>query len=136
MSQDNVETQPAVCSRPSKSVTSPESSLLILRLSSARLHRSFMAACTTASKRRGRHASGYAQAWAAVLVGLPTWLLTRCSETRGNMRWSSGWRGSASDGRKLDLPAVSIYKMRDGKIVESQLFHADTKAILNSDGAK
>jgi hypothetical protein len=36
----------------------------------------------------------------------------------------------ASSGRKLDLPAVSVYKMRGGKIVESQMFHADTFAIL------
>lgn len=35
-----------------------------------------------------------------------------------------------SSGRKLDLPAVSVYKMRGGKIVESQMFHADTFAIL------
>jgi len=46
-------------------------------------------------------------------------------------------RGSASDGRKLDLPAVNIYKMRDRKIIESQMFHADTKAILQFlDGEK
>lgn len=36
----------------------------------------------------------------------------------------------ASSGRKLNLPAVSVYKMRDGKIVESQMFHLDTAAIL------
>ncbi len=35
-----------------------------------------------------------------------------------------------SSGRKLDLPAVSVYKMRGGKIVESQMFHEDTFAIL------
>lgn len=37
---------------------------------------------------------------------------------------------SASSGKKLDLPAVSVYKMRAGKIVESQMFHSDTSAIL------
>ena len=36
----------------------------------------------------------------------------------------------ASSGRKLDLPAVSVYKMRGGKIVESQMFHQDTFALL------
>ena len=35
-----------------------------------------------------------------------------------------------SSGRKFDLPAVNVYKMRGGKIVESQMFHADTFAIL------
>ncbi|PIG90865.1 nuclear transport factor 2 family protein [Gloeocapsopsis sp. IPPAS B-1203] len=36
---------------------------------------------------------------------------------------------ATSSGRKLDLPVVSVYKMRDGKIVESQMFYADTVAI-------
>ena len=35
-----------------------------------------------------------------------------------------------SSGRKLDLPTVSVYKMRDGKIVESQMFYSDTAAIV------
>jgi uncharacterized protein len=35
-----------------------------------------------------------------------------------------------SSGRKLDLPVVSVYKMRDGKIVESQMFYSDTVTIL------
>lgn len=40
-------------------------------------------------------------------------------------------RGLATNsGRKLDLPVVSVYKMRGGKIVESQMFYADTVAIL------
>jgi uncharacterized protein len=36
---------------------------------------------------------------------------------------------AASSGRKLDSPTVSVYKMRDGKIVESQMFYADTVTI-------
>jgi ketosteroid isomerase-like protein len=36
----------------------------------------------------------------------------------------------ASSGRKLDLPTVSIYRMRDNKIVESQMFYSDTAAIM------
>jgi ketosteroid isomerase-like protein len=39
-------------------------------------------------------------------------------------------RGSAGDGRRLDLPAVSVYKVRDGKVVESQMYQ-DTSAILD-----
>ena len=67
-------------------------------------------------------------------VGLPTWLPTRCSCDAGEyavVLWRQ--RGSASDGRKLDLPAVSIYKMRDGKIVESRTVprrHEGDSAIL------
>ncbi len=36
---------------------------------------------------------------------------------------------SPSNGRKLDLPAVNVYKMRDAKVLESQMFYADTWAI-------
>ena len=35
----------------------------------------------------------------------------------------------ASSGRTLDSPVVSVYKMRDGKIIESQMFYSDTVAI-------
>lgn len=34
-----------------------------------------------------------------------------------------------SSGKTLDVPTVSVYKMRDGKIVESQMFYSDTVAI-------
>jgi ketosteroid isomerase-like protein len=39
-------------------------------------------------------------------------------------------RGVSSDGEKFDAPVVSVYRMRGGKIVESQMFHSDTKALL------
>lgn len=32
--------------------------------------------------------------------------------------------------KKLDLPVVSVYKMLDGKISQSQMFYSDTTAIL------
>jgi uncharacterized protein len=34
-----------------------------------------------------------------------------------------------SSGRMLDMPTVSVYKLRDGKVVESQMFYSDTVAI-------
>jgi len=37
---------------------------------------------------------------------------------------------SAHSGQRLDLPAVSVYKLHSGKIVESQMYQADTSAIL------
>jgi uncharacterized protein len=42
------------------------------------------------------------------------------------------WRqkGVSKSGKRFDMPAVSVYKMRNGKIVESQMFHADTAAIV------
>ena len=39
-------------------------------------------------------------------------------------------RGVNSRGEKFDAPVVSVYKMRGSKIVESQMFHADTKALV------
>jgi uncharacterized protein len=36
----------------------------------------------------------------------------------------------ASNKKKLDVPTVSVYKMRNGKIVESQMFYSDTVAIV------
>jgi len=43
------------------------------------------------------------------------------------------WRHKAEDtgsGEKIDLPAVSIYRFVDGKIVDSRMFHFDTAALL------
>ncbi|MBW4551595.1 MAG: nuclear transport factor 2 family protein [Aphanocapsa sp. GSE-SYN-MK-11-07L] len=34
-----------------------------------------------------------------------------------------------SSSRKLDSPTVSVYKHREGRIVESQMFYSDTVAI-------
>jgi ketosteroid isomerase-like protein len=39
-------------------------------------------------------------------------------------------RGVSSDGETFDAPVGSVYKMGGGKIVESQMFHADTNALL------
>ena len=84
-----------------------------------------------------RHASRYAQAWADFQA--PADMATDPVFLDAGEYVVVLWRqkGSASDGKSLDLPAVSIYKMRDGKIIESQMFHADTKAILQFlDGEK
>lgn len=47
------------------------------------------------------------------------------------------WRQRAANGkRKLDLSAASVYRLRDGKIVESEMFQ-DTAAVLQFlEGAK
>lgn len=39
-----------------------------------------------------------------------------------------GWE--ASSGKTLDAPAASVYRMREGKIIESQMFYSDTVAIV------
>ena len=39
-------------------------------------------------------------------------------------------RGRAASGsRESDMPAVSVYRLRGGRIVESQMFHADAAAV-------
>lgn len=43
------------------------------------------------------------------------------------------WRLKGRDvrsGSKLDSPTVSVYKLRNGKIVESQMFYSDSAAIV------
>lgn len=43
------------------------------------------------------------------------------------------WRLKGRDvtcDRTLNSPTVSVYKLRDGKIVESQMFYSDTTAIV------
>lgn len=78
-----------------------------------------------------QHAGGYAQTWGN--------LQTSAEKATNAVFLDAGdylvvlWRQrglAASSGRKLDLPAVSVYKMRGGKIIESQMFHADTSALL------
>jgi ketosteroid isomerase-like protein len=44
------------------------------------------------------------------------------------------WRQKAENsetGKSIDLPAVSVYRLASGKIVESRMLHFDTAALLN-----
>src|SRR5262249_53654798 len=43
------------------------------------------------------------------------------------------WRHKAENietGERIDLPAVSVYRMRERKIVDSRMFHFDTAALV------
>jgi ketosteroid isomerase-like protein len=45
------------------------------------------------------------------------------------IRWRL--RARAPDGeRMLDMPMVSLYKLRDGKVMLAQMFYSDTVAVL------
>jgi ketosteroid isomerase-like protein len=47
-------------------------------------------------------------------------------------------RADGPGGTHVDLPAVSMYRLQDGKIIESRMFHFDTAALvqfLESSGA-
>ena len=37
---------------------------------------------------------------------------------------------AANSGSKIDVPVVGVYRVRDAKVTESQMFYSDTSAIL------
>ena len=37
---------------------------------------------------------------------------------------------AANSGRKIDVPVVGVYRVRGGKVAESQMFYSDTAEIL------
>jgi ketosteroid isomerase-like protein len=41
------------------------------------------------------------------------------------------WRqkGTSADGDRFDMPAVSVYQMKDGRVVDSRMFHFDAAAV-------
>jgi len=39
-------------------------------------------------------------------------------------------RARAANGEGIDLPVVSIYRLEDGKIIESRMYHFDTVALM------
>jgi uncharacterized protein len=42
------------------------------------------------------------------------------------------WRqkGTSADGEIFDMPAVSVYHMKDGRVVDARMFHFDTAAVI------
>ena len=40
------------------------------------------------------------------------------------------FRAQRPTGESIDLPVVSIYRLRDSRIIESRMFHFDTAALL------
>jgi ketosteroid isomerase-like protein len=76
-----------------------------------------------------RHGLGYLEAWERFQTGHDRRLEPEFSGD-GEMvfvRWRQ--RAHAADGSRLDLPAVSVYRLRDGCIVESTMHHLDTAAL-------
>jgi ketosteroid isomerase-like protein len=39
-------------------------------------------------------------------------------------------KGTFADGEIFDMPAVSVYQMKDGRMVDSRMFHFDTAAVI------
>jgi len=47
------------------------------------------------------------------------------------LSWCGGKAENSETGKSIDLPAVSVYRLASGKIVESRMLHFDTAALLN-----
>jgi uncharacterized protein len=39
-------------------------------------------------------------------------------------------RGISADGEAFDMPVVSVYQMKDGRVADSRMFHFDTTAVV------
>ena len=75
-----------------------------------------------------RHAQGYRRAWDKLQTSNEQKLDAEFFDAGDSV--IVRWRQKAVKGdEKLDLQAVSIYKMRDGKIAASEMFQ-DTAAVL------
>jgi uncharacterized protein len=79
----------------------------------------------------GRHASAWLRTWSSLQPGDERKLGAAFVETGDDVvvRWRL--RARAPDGnRSLDMPMVSLYRLRDGKVVEAQMFYTDTAEVL------
>ncbi len=76
------------------------------------------------------HGSGYVAAWGKLQTSTEQKMDAEFLDAGDCVVVIWRQRAAKNDGEKFDAPAVSVYKMRDGKIIESQMFHADTAAVL------
>lgn len=77
-----------------------------------------------------RHARGYAAAWGGLQTPAERKLDATFFDAGEHIVVLWRQRGAAADGsREFDEPAVSVYRLRGGRVVESQMFHADTAAV-------
>lgn len=77
------------------------------------------------------HAEGWMRTWAPLQPGDERTLDAAFIDAGDSVvaRWKL--RARAPDGDKaLDMPMVGIYELRDGKLVEAQMFYSDTAAVL------
>jgi ketosteroid isomerase-like protein len=78
-----------------------------------------------------RHAAGWMRTWAALQPGDERKLGAAFVEAGDDVvvRWRLRARAPAGD-EMLDMPMVGIYKLRDAKLVEAQMFYSDTAEVL------
>jgi ketosteroid isomerase-like protein len=77
-----------------------------------------------------QHGLGYLEAWDRFQTDEDRRLEAEFagSGDRVFVRWRQKAHGS--DGQQLDLPAISVYRLREGRVVESIMHHLDTEALL------
>jgi uncharacterized protein len=78
-----------------------------------------------------RHAAGFMQTWGALQPGDERKLNAIFIDAGDHViaRWRLKARVPDGEGT-LDMPMVGAYKLRDGKLVEAQMFYWDTAAVL------
>jgi ketosteroid isomerase-like protein len=79
----------------------------------------------------GRHASGWLRTWSVLQPGDEKKPCATFVEADDDVvvRWRL--RARAPDGEEtLDMPMVSLYGLREGKVVRAQMFYADTAEAL------
>jgi uncharacterized protein len=78
-----------------------------------------------------RHAAGWMRTWAALQPGDERKLDAVFIDAGYHVVASWRLRARAHDGNgTLDMPMVGIYRLRDGKLVEAQMFYSDTVEVL------
>lgn len=78
-----------------------------------------------------RHAAGWMRTWAPLQPEDERKLDADFIDAGDHViaRWRLRARTPAGDGM-LDMPMVGIYRLRDGKLVEAQMFYSDTAEVL------
>jgi uncharacterized protein len=78
-----------------------------------------------------RHAAGFMQTWEALQPRDERKLNAIFIDAGDHViaRWRLKARVPDGEGT-LDMPMVGVYKLRDGKLVEAQMFYWDTAAVL------
>jgi ketosteroid isomerase-like protein len=78
-----------------------------------------------------RHAAGWMRTWAALQPGDERKLDAAFIDAGDDVvaRWRLRARAPAGD-EMLDMPMVGLYRLRDAKLVEAQMFYSDTAEVL------
>jgi ketosteroid isomerase-like protein len=77
-----------------------------------------------------QHGLGYLEAWDRLQTEEDRRLEAEFvgSGDRVFVRWRQ--KAHSRDGEQLDLPVISVYRLREGRVVESIMHHLDTAALL------